>query len=171
MATKTFSIGKLILTLLLGGLCLGAIIFGYWHVISGWNGHNAIFEYFRQFHDTSLGWVKFACVNGGLQWAVGGAAFYLMVAPLLLLISAFGSKTLSDWCSSFLSVLVGAIGVGLLASIPGILFNTMSYLMEVHPIGCFVVGALAVLSLIPTGGCVVGIVVSTGSGFVAVFRD
>ena len=158
MITKKTSPVKCTFTILLGLFCLLGVCFGYWHIISGWSNPNVIFEYFKQYHDTELGWFKFACVNGGLQWAVGGAAFYFMVVPILLIISMFVNKNIDDWFSSFVAVLVGAICIGVLVSIPGTLFNTCGYIMEEHPIFGVLVGVLAALSLIPAGGGTVVVV-------------
>ena len=169
MAKNTVNVGRILLTILLGALCLGAIIFGYWHVITGWNGDNEIFQLFKQI-DAEEGWFRWAVIKGGLQWAVGGAGFYFMAAPILLLISLCSNKGFSKLLESFAIVLVGGIVIALLASIPGILFNTMSYFINEIAILGLLFGAIGLLSLVPAGGSVVAVVVSTMSGTVAIFK-
>ena len=166
---KNVNIGKIVLTILLGVLCLGGTIFGYWHVITGWNSDNAIFEAFKQI-EAEDGWFQWAVIKGGLQWAVGGVAFFFMAVPILLLISIKSNGGVSKLSNSFAIVLIGAIIFGLLASLPGILFNTMSYFVNEIAILVLVFGALGLLSLIPAGGSVVVVVVSTVAGGLSVFK-
>ena len=165
----TTNVGKILLTILLGLLCLAGVIFGYWHIITGWNGDNAIFHAFKQI-DAEEGWFRWAVVKGGMQWAVGGLGFYFMATPILLLISIHTNGGVSKLCNSFATVLVGAIIFGILASIPGILFNTMSFYVEEIAILGLIFGALGLLSLIPAGGSVLVIVVSTATGSLSVFK-
>ena len=165
---KTINIGKILLTILLGALCLCGIIFGYWHVITGWNSENAIFQAFKQI-EAEEGWFRWAVVKGGLQWAVGGVAFYFMAAPILLIASVLINKGVSKLYKSFTFVLVGAIIFSVLASLPGILFNTMSYFVEEIAILGLIFGALGLLSLIPAGGSVVVVVFSTAAGSLSMF--
>ena len=83
---KRFSKKDYIVTAIVILVCLAGVIFGYWHVITGWNGDNAIFQAFKQI-DSEEGWFRWAVVKGGMQWAVGGLGFYFMATPILLLIS------------------------------------------------------------------------------------
>ena len=166
---NSVNVGKILLTILLGVLCLGGTIFGYWHVITGWNSDNAIFEAFKQI-EVEDGWFQWAVVKGGLQWSVGGLGFYFMATPILLLISIYKNSGVSKLCNSFATVLVGAIIFGILASIPGILFNTMSLYVEEIAILGLIFGALGLLSLVPAGGSVLVIVVSTATGSLSIFK-
>ena len=60
----------LIITIIVGTLCLGATIFGYWNIISGWNEPNEIIKFFSSFNDTSLGFGPYVMVHGVANWAL-----------------------------------------------------------------------------------------------------
>lgn len=83
MAKKIFrSIGLLIFL----GCWAGMLYYGHWYMLTGWDQPNAIMKYCATLNHTELGWFKYVCGHGVLNFVAGYGAVYPVAAPLIFLV-------------------------------------------------------------------------------------
>ena len=156
---KAMSTGDLIMTIIVGTLCLGATIFGYWNIISGWNQPNAIIKFFSSFNDTSLGFGPFVMVHGVANWAVNSASFYFMAVPIIFLISLVANKKKFDIISTLIVIVIGAVAVAFLFGLCAFLLYSAKYMLDEHPLFSGIVTVVGILAIIVSACCSLGLVV------------
>ena len=128
--------------LFLGFIFWAALLaYGIWYLFTGWNEPNAIMSYCSTMNDTALGWVKYVCGHGILNFVAGYGAIFPFAAPILLLVSSllhksFGagvSKTLQLFWSLLFVVAIGAC----------CLYSAL-FFMETQPLiaGLFILGTI-----------------------------
>ena len=134
-------------TIILLALCLGGICYSLWYFLTGWDKQNAIMAYCSTLNHTELGWFKYVCGHGALNFIAGWAAIYFIASPILIIVFYFLKK---NNINKAVTTLFGALitSVIMVALTVMIIYSGL-YMMAEHPIisGLIIlVGALVGLS-------------------------
>lgn len=119
-------------TILLLPLWAIGIDFGLWSLVTGWDKQNAIMAYCSTFNDTSLGWFKYVCGHGVLNFVAGYAAIFFAVSPVLFIISWAVNKW--NFNVALKNLFATAISSTFMVGFTTMLIYSGLYMMEQHPL-------------------------------------
>ena len=69
------------------------LAYGLWYLITGWSQQNAIMAFCSGFNDPELGWFKYVCGHGVLNFVAGYLAIFPLVAPIILFVASLIHKS------------------------------------------------------------------------------
>lgn len=117
------------------------LIYGIWYLLNGWDEQNAIMAFCSTLNDTSLGWLKYVCGHGVLNFIAGYGAIYPLAAPIVLLIASLLNKSISKGMEKTIALFWNLLIMVALAAC--CLYSSL-YFMEQHPVisGLFVLGTI-----------------------------
>ena len=117
------------------------LAYGLWYLITGWSQQNAIMAFCSGLNDPALGWFKYVCGHGVLNFVAGYLAVFPIVAPIVVLIASLIHKSVSKGAEKA-GALFGVLLVAI-AAIACFIYSSL-YMMEQHPLvsGLFILGAI-----------------------------
>ena len=134
-------------TIILLALCLVGIGYSLWYLITGWTSQNAIMAFCSKLNDTELGWFKYVCGHGALNFSLGYIAIFFALSPILVFVLwLLKRRDINVALDTLFAILIITI---VIVAVTVIIIYSGLYMMEAHPIISgllIVVGALVALS-------------------------